>query len=53
LREQNLLYSKLNQPAEEFFNAKVFWKDIPDKRRFGVPSMVEDLSKLLIEKFST
>ena len=52
LREQNLPYSELNQLAEDFFNTKVFWKDMPDKRRFGVPSMVEDLSKLLIERLS-
>ncbi|EIW77518.1 hypothetical protein CONPUDRAFT_61569 [Coniophora puteana RWD-64-598 SS2] len=48
-RSQNLSRSESQRRATEFFETTAPWSQVTDRRRFGVPNFVADVSKLLMK----
>ncbi|KAG0701485.1 P-loop containing nucleoside triphosphate hydrolase protein [Suillus ampliporus] len=48
-RAQHLSRAESQRRAAEYFDTTSPWKDVTDRRRFGIPSFVSDVSRLLIE----
>lgn len=47
-RSRNITRAESQRNAAEFFNNTSPWKDIPERRRFGIPGFVADISRLLM-----
>jgi hypothetical protein len=48
-RAQRLSRAESQRRAEEYFDTTSPWKDAIDRRRFGIPGFVSDISQLLIQ----
>ena len=48
-REQHITRSESQRRATEYFDTTSPWKDVTDRRRFGIPGFVSDVSRLLIQ----
>jgi hypothetical protein len=47
-RAQRLSRAESQRRAAEYFDTTSPWKDVIDRRRFGIPGFVSDISQLLI-----
>ncbi|KAG1876589.1 P-loop containing nucleoside triphosphate hydrolase protein [Suillus subalutaceus] len=47
-RAQRLSRAESQRRAAEYFDTTSPWKDVTDRRRFGIPGFVSDISRLLI-----
>ncbi|KAG2337542.1 hypothetical protein BDR05DRAFT_1063225 [Suillus weaverae] len=47
-RAQRLSRAESQRRAAEYFDTTSPWKDVTDRRRFGIPGFVSDISQLLI-----
>ncbi|KAG2066550.1 hypothetical protein BDR04DRAFT_1129964 [Suillus decipiens] len=48
-RAQRLSRAESQRRAAEYFDTTSPWKDVIDRRRFGIPGFVSDISQLLIQ----
>jgi len=48
-RSQNITRTESQRRAAEYFDTTPPWKDVTDRRRFGIPGFVSDVSRLLIQ----
>ena len=48
-RTQRMSRTESQRRAAEYFDSTSPWKDVTDRRRFGIPGFVSDVSRLLIQ----
>jgi hypothetical protein len=48
-RSRNITRAEFFEIADAFFNGTAPWNEITDRRRFGIPNFVSDISKLLVQ----
>lgn len=48
-RTQHISRSESQRRAAQYFDTTSPWKDVADRRRFGIPGFVSDVSRLLMQ----